>query len=115
MNPKIQKLRTELAKNQEKIDKLEARNAELRQQIRELEDLDIVGMVRAQGLSMEEFAKMLRYMQPSFKSKVSFRGRVCHPITPSASRGLDFPKYTPTPPVLYSWTSAGMYSIRSPG
>lgn len=65
MNPKIQKLRTELAKNQEKIDKLEARNGELRQQIRELEDLDIVGMVRAQGLSMEEFAKMLRYMQPS--------------------------------------------------
>lgn len=65
MNPKIQKLRTELAKNQEKIDKLETRNGELRQQIRELEDLDIVGMVRAQGLSMEEFAKMLRYMQPS--------------------------------------------------
>ena len=65
MNPKIQKLRTELAKNQEKIDKLEARNGELRQQIRELEDLDIVGMVRAHGLSMEEFAKMLRYMQPS--------------------------------------------------
>ena len=65
MNPKIQKLRTELAKNQEKIDKLEARTGELRQQIRELEDLDIVGMVRAQGLSMEEFAKMLRYMQPS--------------------------------------------------
>ena len=65
MNPKIQKLRTELAKNQETIDKLEARNGELRQQIRELEDLDIVGMVRAQGLSMEEFAKMLRYMQPS--------------------------------------------------
>ena len=65
MNPKIQKLRTELAKNQEKIDKLETRNGELRQQIRVLEDLDIVGMVRAQGLSMEEFAKMLRYMQPS--------------------------------------------------
>ena len=59
MNPKIQKLRTELAKNQEKIDKLEARNGELRQQIRELEDLDIVGMVRAQGLSMEEFVPEL--------------------------------------------------------
>ena len=65
MNPKIQKLRTELAKNQEKISKLEARNVELTQQIRELEDLDIVGMVRAQGLSMEEFAKMLRHMQPN--------------------------------------------------
>ena len=65
MNQKIQKLRTELAKYLEKIDKLEARNGELRQQIRELEDLDIDGMVRAQGLSMEEFAKMLRNMQPS--------------------------------------------------
>ena len=65
MNPKIQKLRTELAKNQEKIRKLEARNVELTQQIRELEDLDIVGMVRAQGLSMEEFAKMLRHMHPN--------------------------------------------------
>ena len=65
MNPKIQKLRTELAKNLDKISKLEARNAELTQQIRELEDLDIVGMGRAQGLSMEEFAKMLRYMQPN--------------------------------------------------
>ena len=65
MNPKIQKLRTELAKNQEKIRKLEARNVELTQQIRELEDLDIVGMVRAQGLSMEEFAKMLHHMQPN--------------------------------------------------
>ena len=64
MNPKIQKLRTELAKNQEKIRKLETRNVELTQQIRELEDLDIVGMVRAQGLSMEEFAKMRRHMQP---------------------------------------------------
>ena len=53
MNPKIQKLRTELAKNTDKISKLQARNAELTQQIRELEDLDIVGMVRAQGLSVE--------------------------------------------------------------
>ncbi len=61
MNPKIQKLRTELVKNNEKINKLQARNEELAQQIRELEDLDIVGMVRAQGLSMEEFANMLSH------------------------------------------------------
>ena len=42
MNPKIQKLRNELAKNEEKIRKLEARNTELKQQIREMEDIDIV-------------------------------------------------------------------------
>jgi len=60
MNPKIQKLRNELDKNLDKIQKLEARNAELKQQIRELEDVDIIGMVRAMGLSTEELAKLIR-------------------------------------------------------
>ena len=60
MNPKIQKLRTELDKNLDKIRKLEARNAELKQQIREMEDVDIIGMVRAMGLSTEELAKLIR-------------------------------------------------------
>ena len=60
MNPKIQKLRNELDKNLDKIRKLEARNAELKQQIRELEDVDIIGMVRAMGLSTEELAKLIR-------------------------------------------------------
>lgn len=60
MNSKISKLRTEMAKNQEKISRLEMRNCELEQQIRELEDLEIIGMVRDQGLSVEEFAGILR-------------------------------------------------------
>ena len=60
MNPKIQKLRTELDKNLDKIRKLEARNAELKQQIREMEDVDIIGMVRAMGLSTEELAKLIQ-------------------------------------------------------
>ena len=60
MNPKIQKLRNELDKNLDKIRKLEARNTELKQQIRELEDVDIIGMVRAMGLSTEELAKLIR-------------------------------------------------------
>ena len=60
MNPKIQKLRNELDKNLDKIRKLEARNADLKQQIRELEDVDIIGMVRAMGLSTEELAKLIR-------------------------------------------------------
>ena len=60
MNPKIQKLRTELDKNLDKIRKLEARNAELKQQIREMEDVDIIGIVRAMGLSTEELAKLIR-------------------------------------------------------
>ena len=61
MNPKIQKLRNELAKNEEKIRKLEARNTELKQQIREMEDIDIVGIVRAMGLDPEELAKLVRH------------------------------------------------------
>lgn len=60
MNPRIQKLRTELDKNLDKIRKLEARSAELKQQIRELEDVDIIGMVRSMGLSTEELAKLIR-------------------------------------------------------
>ena len=60
MNPKIQKLRNELDKNLGKIRKLEARNVELKQQIRELEDVDIIGMVRAMGLSTEELAKLIQ-------------------------------------------------------
>ena len=60
MNPKIQKLRTELDKNLNKIRKLEVRNVELKQQIREMEDVDIIGMVRAMGLSTEELAKLIQ-------------------------------------------------------
>ena len=60
MNPKIQKLRTELDKNLDKIRKLEVRNVELKQQIREMEDVDIIGMVRAMGLSTEELAKLIQ-------------------------------------------------------
>lgn len=67
MNPKIQKLRAELDKNNEKIMKLQARNTEIKQQIRELEDTDIIGMVRAKGLTMEEFAAFLHQIQSAPK------------------------------------------------
>mgnify|MGYP002508867566 CR=1 FL=1 len=60
MNPKIQKLRMELAKNKGKISELQAKNRELEKQIRELEDTDIIGMVREQGMSMEQFAELFR-------------------------------------------------------
>ena len=60
MNPKIRKFRDEHAKNKEKISELQSRNRELEKQIRELENIDIVGMVRAKGLSLEQFAELLR-------------------------------------------------------
>ena len=37
MNPKINKLRAELEKNNEKMEKLQVRNAELQQQLQEAE------------------------------------------------------------------------------
>ena len=46
MNPKLQKLRAELEKNTEKIEKLQSRNTELKKQIQELENIDIIYMVR---------------------------------------------------------------------
>ena len=60
MNPKIPKLREEHAKNKAKIWELQSRNRDLEKQIRELENIDIVGMVRAKGFTLEQFAELLR-------------------------------------------------------
>ena len=63
MNPKIMQLRGELEKNKGKISDLQGRNRELEKQIRELEDTDIIGMVRENGMTMEQFAELFRRMQ----------------------------------------------------
>lgn len=63
MNPKINKLRTELEKNNGKIAALQAKNKDLEKQIRELENLEIIGMVREQSMTMEEFAAMFQKMK----------------------------------------------------
>lgn len=60
MNPKINKLRAELEKNNEKIEKLQVRNAELQQQLQEAENMEILGMVRACGMTVEEIVKLLK-------------------------------------------------------
>ena len=60
MNPKINKLRAELEKNNEKMEKLQARNAELQQQLQEAENMEILGMVRTCGMSVEEIVKLLK-------------------------------------------------------
>lgn len=46
-----------------KISDLQGRNRELEKQIRELEDTDIIGMVRENGMTMEQFAELFRRMQ----------------------------------------------------
>ena len=63
MNAKIHKLREEHEKNKTKISELQARNRDIEKQIRELENTDIVGMVRAQGLTLEQFAELLQTLK----------------------------------------------------
>lgn len=59
MNPKLGKLRLEREKNQKKIAVLTARNEELDNRITEIENLDIIGMVRENGLTPEMLAQLL--------------------------------------------------------
>ena len=70
MNPKTQKLRTELEKNAEKISKLQARNAEIKQQIQEQENLEILGMVRERGLTPDMLAGVLASILPASDNNI---------------------------------------------
>lgn len=60
MNPKINKLKTEKAKNIEKISALQRRNREIDSSVLELENLDIIGMVRACGMTPEMLAELIK-------------------------------------------------------
>ena len=60
MNPKIIKLKAERAKNDEKIAALRSRNRELDESIVELENTDIIGMVRESGFTPEQLARLLQ-------------------------------------------------------
>ena len=60
LNPKITKLLAEREKNSEKIAKLNARNDEIDKQVTELENLDIVGIVRSMGMTPEQLAAFIQ-------------------------------------------------------
>ena len=60
MNPKIKKINAEYQKNAAKIDELQARQAELTKQRTELENLDIIGMVRSMGLTPDQLAALIQ-------------------------------------------------------
>ena len=62
MNTKIEKLKTEREKNEKKIASLRNRNSEIDHQITELENLDIIGMVRDVGLTPEQLSGLIRSM-----------------------------------------------------
>lgn len=59
MNPKIEKLRTERAKVLEKLNRLQSRRETLDEKITELENLEIIGVVREVGMSPEQLAAFL--------------------------------------------------------
>lgn len=59
MNPKIEKLRAEREKNCKKINALQTRNREIDEAVRSMENADIVGLVREQGLTPEMLAEFL--------------------------------------------------------
>ena len=63
MNPKITKLQAERGKNVDKISVLQTRNKEIDGQITELENLDIVGIVRDNGITPEMLAEIIKAMK----------------------------------------------------
>lgn len=63
MNPKITKLQAERGKNVDKISVLQTRNREIDGQITELENLDIVGIVRDNGITPEMLAELIQAMK----------------------------------------------------
>lgn len=65
LNPKITKLLAEREKNSEKIAKPTARNDEIDKQVTELENLDIVGIVRRMGVTPDELAALMQTARPS--------------------------------------------------
>ena len=60
MNPKIKKIDKEYEKNAEKITELQARQRELEKQRMELENLDIIGLVRGMGLTPDQLAALIK-------------------------------------------------------
>ena len=63
MNPNIQKLTAERAKNDAKISVVQARNQEIDSTVEELENLDIIGMVRSCGITPEMLARFIQDMK----------------------------------------------------
>ncbi|MBR2894423.1 MAG: DUF4315 family protein [Oscillospiraceae bacterium] len=63
MNPKVIKLKAEREKNCAKIEKLTARNKKIDVDIVDIENTDIVDMVREQGLTPDMLMDLLLRMQ----------------------------------------------------
>lgn len=65
MNTKITKLRADNARDREKISALQAKCKERDRQIREMENTEIIGLVRETGMTIEQFAELFQTMRAS--------------------------------------------------
>ena len=63
MNRKLNKLRIKRNKNNEKIQSLTKENEKLDKQILELENTDIIGLVRSMNLTPEQLLQILKPQQ----------------------------------------------------
>ena len=63
MTAKIQKLREELAKDNEKLARLQDRIEKRTKKLNEMEATEIVGMVRATGLTLDQLALLIPTMK----------------------------------------------------
>lgn len=75
MNPKVIKLKEERKKNCDKIASLQARNKKIDEDIISIENTDIIGMVRENGLSPDMLLELIKAMKtnplaaPTFNSE----------------------------------------------
>ena len=60
MNPKIKKIDAEYEKNAAKITRLQERQRELEKERLELENTDIIGLVRGMGLTPDQLAALIQ-------------------------------------------------------
>ncbi len=65
MNPKIKKIDAENEKNAAKITKLQERQKELEAEHLELENTDIIGIVRSMGLTPDQLATLIQSSKPA--------------------------------------------------
>ena len=63
MNIKLNKLRIKRNKNNEKIQSLTKENEKLDKQILELENIDLIGLVRSMNLTPEQLLQILKPQQ----------------------------------------------------
>ena len=63
MNPKIKKLKAEKERNVSRIAEMTARNEEIDKQVTELENFDIIGIVRENSITPEELFELIRSLK----------------------------------------------------